>query len=96
MSRDAIARDLRQYIADEILEGKDEGLDEEAPLLEWGIINSIEISKLVARVLRTYGVRMASKDIQPANFETIRALSEFVHSRISADSRIDEGCGSSR
>jgi acyl carrier protein len=77
----SVATDLRQYIATNVLEGHDEGLDLDSKLLEWGILNSIEISKLVAEVKTRHGVRLSPRDIQPANFETIRALATLVATR---------------
>ena len=47
MDNSNIVKHLKEYVSKEILEGQDMGLDATTPLLEWGIINSIEIARLV-------------------------------------------------
>ncbi len=76
-----IALELRNYIASEILEGQDDGLDNETPLIEWGVINSIEISKLIVRIHRDYKVRIEPREIHPENFKNIIAISSLVRAK---------------
>ncbi len=79
MSNRSTADDIKTYIADEILNGEDIGaLDGATPLLELGVLNSIELMNLVAFIHATYGVRVPVDGMVPNNFQNIHAIAVFV------------------
>jgi acyl carrier protein len=78
MERTEILDTLRHYVAREILEGKDMGLDAATPLLEWGILNSIEIGRIVAFIQKQLGVVVPPEKILPEHFISLAALSDLV------------------
>ena len=79
MNRDETAQSIKRYIADNILDGKDIGLDEETPLLEWGIINSMEISRIVTYIQNQFSVEIPDDKINAQYFENIEAIVELIH-----------------
>jgi len=71
--------DIKTYIANEILDGEDIGeLDETTPLLELGVLNSMELMNLVSHIEQTYGVKVPSDGIVPDNFQDIHSIIEFI------------------
>ena len=55
------------------LEGEDIGLEGSTPLIEWGIVNSLEISRLVAFISDRYGVAIPNDQIVLENFENLES-----------------------
>lgn len=78
MDHSTIAQSIRNFIAQTILDGKDMGLDDETPLLEWGIINSMEIARLVSFIQDQHGVSIPGDRIIPDHFKDIQSLAELV------------------
>ena len=78
MDESAVAATLRDYMVREILEGAGEGFDSQTPLLEWGILNSMEIVRLVAFIRATYGVDIPAQAVTPDHFRTVDAIARLV------------------
>jgi acyl carrier protein len=72
---------LRQYIATEILEGDDEGLDTQTPLLQWGIVNSMEMTRLRGFIERQFQISIAAADVSAENFKCIADIAALVVGR---------------
>ncbi len=73
-----IAEQLKQFIANTVLDGKAIGLDETTPLLEWGIINSMEMVRLVSFIQKQFGVDVPAKKMIADHFANIASLTNLV------------------
>jgi 2-hydroxymuconate-semialdehyde hydrolase len=82
MDERAMTAALRRYLVTEILEGDGEGLDGRTPLLEWGILNSMEMVRLLAFIGREFGVRILPDEVTPAHFRNIDEIVALVMRRI--------------
>lgn len=82
MSSAEILESLKRYVAREILDGKDMGLSPETPLLEWGILNSIEIGRLIAYLQERFHVTIPDDQIAPQHFVNLKAVAALVASRM--------------
>jgi acyl carrier protein len=71
MQRDVVRKQLTKYIAQDVLEGKDIDLDETTPLLEWGIINSLEMVKLLSFIREQFGVDIPTDKLVADSFTSI-------------------------
>lgn len=69
---------LRSHIVEEVLEGDDDGLEATSPLLEWGVLNSLEIARLLRRLEAELGVRIPEARITAANFRNLDAITHLV------------------
>lgn len=78
MQNDRILEILRDYIASEVLDGKDIGLEPTTPLLEWGVINSLEITRLVAFMSQQFGVSVPADKVVATYFKDLQALTALV------------------
>ena len=69
---------LSKYIANDVLDGKDIGLEPSTPLLEWGVLNSLEIVKLVTFMSREFGVSVPGDKVTATYFKDLQALAGLV------------------
>ncbi len=78
MNTNEIQKALTEYIANEVLDGEDIGLEPTTPLIEWGVINSMEIARLVSFIDERFGVAIPSDKITLEHFKTIDAITALV------------------
>ena len=78
MQRGEIIQQLRKYVATHILDGKDVGLDETTPLLEWGIINSLEIVNILGFIQQTFEVEIPHSQLIAENFVNLETIAEMI------------------
>ncbi|MGK5533263.1 phosphopantetheine-binding protein, partial [Streptomyces sp. URMC 129] len=56
------------------------GVDADTPLLEWGILNSMNTAKLLTFVREELGVEVPVTRITGRDFGSLRAITDLVHS----------------
>jgi len=78
MGQSGVIQGLKEYVAKELLEGQDIGLDETTPLLEWGIINSIEMARLVTFIENRWSVSVPEEMIVIQHFQSIESIAALV------------------
>lgn len=78
MRHEDIVRGLREFVSKRILEGEDVGLDGTTPLLEWGILNSMEMVRIVAFINERFAVDLPSHTIRLDNFKDLDSLARLV------------------
>ena len=70
---------VRKYIATEIMSGEDEAsLDLDYPLLDTGVIDSLDLQKLVVFLETQFDVTVDDDELVPENFHSIRAIGSMV------------------
>ena len=69
---------IRSYVVDSFLLGDDEGLDDEASLIESGIVDSTGIVEIVTFLEETFGIEVDDDDLVPDNLDSIARLTAFV------------------
>ena len=76
-----VERIVHQYIVEKVVRGRrDLSLDVTAPLLAGGIIDSMDLQRLVAFFEDNFGVAIGSDQLIPGNFETISAIAQMIES----------------
>lgn len=79
-TREDIAAELLTYIRESFLAGDPEGeLDVDTPLLELGILNSLNTALLVAHLGERFGVNVPLIDVTATTFRSVRSLTEMVY-----------------
>lgn len=76
--RQEVLQELTRYVRDELLEGNDDGLDERTPLLELGILNSLEVARMLSFIQRKYGVSIRAESVRVEDLATLSALAVMV------------------
>ncbi|MHC3475163.1 acyl carrier protein [Streptomyces sp. 7R007] len=78
-SRESVVKDLTHYIQDRLLDGDGAAeLTTETPLLEWGILNSIDTARLVGYIRERFGVRVRPGQIVHRHFKDIESITDLV------------------
>ena len=78
MSSEELATRLLKFFSQEILEGDDEGLDENTPLLELGLLDSMSIAQLLTYAEEQLGIQVEAHEISPDEMETIAKMADFL------------------
>lgn len=78
MERKIIIEQLKSYIAQDVLGGKDIGLDETTPLLEWGVINSLEIVRLLQFIHKQLSVDIPTDKLIADSFINIGSIANLI------------------
>ena len=78
MQLNQICEQLETYIALEVLEGKSIGLDNKSPLLEWGIINSLEIVRLSNFIKDNFDVTIPYEMMTAENLQDIDSIGRLI------------------
>ncbi|WP_406840585.1 phosphopantetheine-binding protein [Streptomyces sp. AHU1] len=75
----AVIEEIDGYIRKEFLEGDASvELTPSSPLLEWGILNSMNTTRLAAFVSERYDVTVSPKAMRTDNFRTIENVAHMV------------------
>ncbi|MFI6468605.1 acyl carrier protein [Streptomyces sp. NPDC050528] len=70
---------LTKYVSERLL-GEDSASDltDRTPLLELGVLNSLETSRLVAYIRETFGVRLGPTSMTAGNFRDLATIAGLV------------------
>lgn len=74
---------IRDYIVGRFGTGGLDGLRDDDPLLELGIIDSIKVFQLLAFVESSFGVTLKPSDLTVESFFSIETIARLVEGRIS-------------
>lgn len=77
---------LSDYLVKQVLDGKNIGLDETTPLLEWGVINSIEMVRLLNFISQRFGVDIPAEKMVADHFANLDSIVNLVMDAIKATS----------
>jgi 2-hydroxymuconate-semialdehyde hydrolase len=69
---------LRGFVVDELLDGNDEGLDAQTPLLQWGVIDSLAMVTLLAFIEERLGVHVPDEQVRPEHFQNLGTLGDLL------------------
>ena len=78
MQYNEIVARLKEYLAQEVLDGKDIGLDEHTPLLEWGVINSLEIVRLLSFIQANFGLEIPADQLTAERFVDLSSITTLI------------------
>jgi acyl carrier protein len=78
-TREFVSQKLLEYVQRELLdEDSVADLSITTPLLEWGLLNSIETARLVAFIREELGVRVPPAELVSRNFKDINSITNLV------------------
>jgi acyl carrier protein len=69
---------LRTFVAEQLLDGKEIGLDATTPLLEWGVLDSVSLISLVAFVEKQLGVKVPPERLKPENLANLGVIARMI------------------
>ncbi|MFI6402040.1 acyl carrier protein [Streptomyces sp. NPDC050548] len=79
MTATDVKRSVRTFIREELeWAGPDEHLEDDASLIDAGVIDSLSLLELGHWIGDKYGIKVDDIDLTAANFETLSAIEAFV------------------
>ena len=77
-----IKETLVEFISKELVTDHEmENLDENEPLLESGIIDSLAIMKLLAFIEEEFKLKVLDHELMPENFDTIASILKLIEKK---------------
>ena len=71
--------ELRTYILENFMFGASpQDLDDDASLLDTGVLDSTGVLELISHVEQTYGVEVQAAEIVPENIDSVNQLRAFL------------------
>jgi hypothetical protein len=78
MHRDQIADELERYVRQNFLDGDDGELSRTTPLLQWGVLNSMNTQLLLTHIRDDMGVVVPPTALNGANFRDLDSITDLV------------------
>lgn len=78
MKRQDVIEIVQKYFVEQVLNEQDTGLDASTPLLEWGLVNSIEIIRLLTFIQERFSIEIPASEMTASNFVTIGAVADMI------------------
>jgi acyl carrier protein len=73
-----VKQELRQFIIDSFLFGRDQAFSDQDSLIENGLIDSTGVLELIAFLEEKYSMRIDQDEMIPDNLDSIERLSTFI------------------
>lgn len=73
---------LRSFLAKELRVANAETLDPSAPLLQKGILDSIELMQLISHLESSFGISVDETEILPTNFRSLATIAGFIERKL--------------
>lgn len=78
MQASEVNRKLRLYITEQFLDGDDSDLEDDSPLLEWGVIDSVGMFALLDHIKKEFAIEVPDREVSPRNFHSIAVLQALI------------------
>jgi 2-hydroxymuconate-semialdehyde hydrolase len=73
VTREDMLGELKRFVGQDLLEGRDEGLDEHTPLLQWGVLDSLSVAELMTFTRERFGIEVPQHEVTPGNLKDLDA-----------------------
>lgn len=78
MQQAEVIPELKRYFVQEVLGGDAPTFDETTPLLEWGILNSLEIVRLLTFIEDTFAVDISIDTLMAENLANVTSIANLI------------------
>jgi len=82
--RSNVLNEIRTFVANWFRDGKEDGLEDDTPLVTSGIVDSAGVLEVVEFVEKRFGVQVQDADISLETCNTLQGLTDLVKRRLSA------------
>ena len=78
-----ISDSIKKFITAELVQDDiGEPIEDDTPLIDNGVIDSLGVMKLIAYLEETFAITVARDDLVPENFETPKLITALVTARM--------------
>jgi acyl carrier protein len=81
VTSDAAAARIREFVRSRFPLAREMKVDDDASLLDAGIVDSLGVLDLVTFLEDAFGVKVEDEELNPENFESVAALVRFVEAK---------------
>jgi acyl carrier protein len=81
MEQTEISRKIANYIEENFIYDPDVNLDNEASLLDTGLVDSTGILEIVSFLEETFGITIEDEEMVPDNLDSVTKISKFITSK---------------
>ena len=81
---------IRSFIVENFLFGKDEGFDDETSFLNEGVIDSTGIMELVSFMEEDFHIKVEDEELLPENLDSIKNVVAYLERK--TNSPLPDGC----
>ena len=74
-------QELRKFIVENYLFGRDDGFAEDDSFIERGILDSTGVMELITFVESRYGVKVEDHELLPDNLDSLTKLTRFLETK---------------
>lgn len=85
--KNGICERVRKFIFDHFPSARFNSINDDYPLLEGGIIDSLGILELIQFMEDEFNVSISDEDLIPENFQTIRYLSSYIEKFVNKENK---------
>jgi acyl carrier protein len=78
MEDTAILDSLKKFIEDQLINAPGVAIELDTPLLEWGILNSLATTRLIAFIREDLGVEVPIEELVGENFRDLACITRMV------------------
>jgi acyl carrier protein len=79
LSEEQVSARLLAFIRDRFLSGDPQGeLDQTTPLLEWGVLNSLNTAMLIGYIRTEFGAVVALEKVDAATFRNVASITSML------------------
>jgi len=84
LAADKISKELRQFIVENFLFGRDDSFSNEDSFIGGSVLDSTGVLELIAFFQKRSSIKMEEEEIVPENVEEIKRISVFVTRKLQA------------
>jgi acyl carrier protein len=82
MNTGDIQADIHNFVVENFLFGKADGLADDDSLVSKGVIDSTGVLELISFVQERFGIRMEDREVIPDNLDSIKNLVAFITRKV--------------
>lgn len=91
MKRAELLTRLKDYIVTEVLEGRAEGLETTSPLLEWGVLNSFHVVRMLRFLREDLQIHIPPDRITAASLKNLECIADLIEELGATDAAAENG-----
>jgi methoxymalonate biosynthesis acyl carrier protein len=82
MTNEEYMQQLEQHIRERYeIEADDDDFDLDVHLFDYGYIDSIGATALIAHIEKTYGIQVTNQDLMLYSMNTVREIADFIYKK---------------
>jgi acyl carrier protein len=82
VDRAVLLSKLTEFVEVELLDGQEKGIEPTTPLLEWGLIDSFSMVRLISFIHKSFGVEIPPDQLRADTFQNLSVLTDRLMEKL--------------